>query len=125
MEYTIENISDWVNELNNRPSFSKYRAYSILCKNRAIENRSNEILRELGLYDSLGCKQVTQITEDMAVVCYTDTHKKTLYVPYVRGKKSFEYFNNLESALVAAVCLKQTGTTDAVKYVAKLMEVST
>lgn len=123
MSYTLENIREWTYELSKNSSFVQYRAYCIIEIHNDRRKQEEEILRVCGLSDRIGGKQVTIIKEDLAVVCYTDTKNNIYYIPYSSGKPSFEWFRNFESALLAAVCLQQTGLTDAVKYAAKILEV--
>ena len=123
MTFTLDNISEWVKDLSTKHSIHQYRVHCIVEAHKHTQEYHNQIVEELGLKDRIGSKQVTEVGEELAVVCYTDNQNRIYYIPYAVGKNTYEWFPNFESALVAAICLLKTGSTDAVKYAAKLLEI--
>lgn len=123
MTYTLDNISEWVKDLSTKHSIHQYRVHCIVEAYNHTQEYHNRIVEELGLKDRTGSKQVTEVGEELAVVCYTDSQNRIYYIPYAEGKKTYEWFPNFESALLAAVSLQQTNDTAAVKYAAKILEV--
>lgn len=124
MSYTLDNITEWTADLSTKHPIVQYRVYCLLTSDRLRREHEKEIIEACGVEDRIGSKEVTTITDELAVVCYTDNKNRVYYIPYAAGKKSFEWFPNFESALLAAVSLQQTNDTAAVKYAAKILEVS-
>ena len=123
MSYTLDNITEWTADLTTKHPVAQYRVYCLVSCDKMRRDHEKEIIEACSLHDRIGSKEVTIIKDDLAVVCYTDNKNRIYYIPYAEGKKSFEWFSNFESALIAALCLQQTGDTTAVKYAAKIMEV--
>lgn len=123
MSYTLDNITEWTAELSTKHRVAQYRVYCLVTSDKLRRDHEKEIIEACGLDTLIGSKEVTIIKDDLAVVCYTDNKNRIYYIPYVEGKKFFEWFPNFESALLAAVCIQQTNDTAAVKYAAKILEV--
>ena len=123
MSYTLDNITEWTADLSTKHPVVQYRVYCLLTSDKLRREHEQEILEACGIKDRIGSKEVTIIKDDLAVVCYTDNQNRIYYIPYSDGKKSFEWFPNFESALLAAISLQQTNDTAAVKYAAKILEV--
>ena len=125
MSYTLDNISEWVKDLSTKSSFVQYRAYCLVDSVNNLNKFKNDIIDWCGLKDRPGCKEVTVISDELAIVQYTDTKNQNYYIPYVEGHKSCEWFLSFDFALLAALSLKHTGDTAATTYAARVLEVST
>lgn len=125
MSYTPDNISQWIEDLSTKSPYVQYRAYCAVDSVNNFNKFKDFIIECCGLKDRLGCKDVTVINDDLAIVHYTDTKNQNYYIPYVDGHKSCEWFLSFDFALLAALSLKHTSDTTAATYAAKVLEVST
>jgi hypothetical protein len=71
-----------------------------------------------------GCKSVTIINDDMAIVTYTSLKKETLHIPVVKGKLSYTWFTTFEGAMLGAISILTTGDVYAAKYAGKVLDVN-
>lgn len=125
MEYTIDNINQWVAELSEKPKITQFLTYAQVVRDEERRNAEKVILHAFVKNDGYhpGAKDVTIINDDMAIITFTSTKNETHYVPIVNGKASYVWFNTFEGALLGAISILKTGNVDAVKYAGKLLEV--
>lgn len=124
-EYTLENISEWMKDLESKSKFSQFRVYSILSRHDENCVKQNHIIESAGLNNRFGGKQVHCVSEDLAVIEYQDSRsKETYFIPYVEDHPhSSEWFVSFDRALLAAISLKYTHSVDGGKFAAKMLEV--
>ena len=124
MEYTYDNIEQWVTELAEKPKMTQFHTYARVVRDQERQEAERAILDKFDKNNSwFGSKEVTIINEDMAIITFKSTKNETHYIPVVQNKPSYVWFATFEGALLGAISIKKTGSVDAAKYAAKLLEV--
>ena len=124
MEYTYDNINQWVAELSEKPNITQLHTYARVVRDQERQEAERAILDKFDKNNSwLGSKEVTIINEDMAIITFKSTKNETYYIPVVQNKPSYVWFTTFEGALLGAISILKTGETDAAKYAGKVLEV--
>lgn len=128
MEYTFDNIGQWVAELAEKPKMTQFHTYARVVRDQERQEAERAILDKFDKNNAYhGAKDVVMLNEDMALVIYTAssglTKGETKYIPVVKGKPSIWWFTTFESALIGAISILKTGDAEAAKYAAKVLEV--
>lgn len=123
MEYTFDNIGEWVANLATKPKAAQFRTYAQVERDNERGRAAQAILNKFDPRNNHhGAKDVTIINDDMAIVTFTDLKSKTYYIPVV-GDTSHLWFSTFEGALLGALSLLKTGGYEAAKYAGKVLDV--
>ena len=125
MEYTFDNIGEWVAELAEKPKMTQFHTYARVVRDLERQETERAILAQFDKNNAwFGAKAVTIINDDMAIITYTSCKKdETHYIPVVHGKCHYMWFTTFEGALLGAISILKTGDVNAAKYAAKILEV--
>lgn len=123
MEYNYDNIGQWVADLAEKPKMTQYHTYARVIRDKERQDAERAILDKFDNSLMHGAKDVTIINDDIAIVTFTSTKNETYYVPVVKGKPTHQWFTTFESALLGALSFLKTGSMDAAKYAAKVLDV--
>ena len=128
MEYTFDNINQWVADLAEKPKMTQFHTYARVMRDKERQEAEKVILDKFDKNNTYhGAKSVTIINEDIAIIEFTSSVSlnkgETHYIPVVKEKTASWWFATFEAALLAAIGILKTGNVDAAKYAAKLLEV--
>lgn len=128
MEYTFDNIGEWVADLAKKPKMTQFHTYVRVLLDKERQEAEKAILNKFDKNNAYhGAKDVVILNENMAIAIYTASSGlmkgETKYIPVVQDKNPVWWFNTFEEALLGAISILKTGDVDAAKYAAKLLEV--
>ena len=124
MEYTFDNIGQWVEELAAKPKMTQFHTYARVMRDKERQEAERAILDKFDKNNAwLGSKDVTIINDDMAIITFTSRKGETNYIPVVHKKPSHMWFTTFEGAMLGAISILKTGNVDAAKYAGKILNV--
>ena len=125
MQYTFDNINQWVEDLTTKPKAPQFHTYARVVRDNERQKAEMDIVNTFDKNNNYhGTKIVTVMNDDMAIVTYTSTKNETYYIPVVQNKASYVWFTTFEGAVLGAISILKTGDVDAAKYAGKILEVA-
>lgn len=125
MEYTLDNINQWVAELAEKPKITQFHTYARVERDKERQEAEKAIMDKFDKNNAYhGAKDVTIVNENMAIVTFTSTKGETHYIPVVQDKPATWWFSTFEGALLGAISFLKTGSADAAKYAGKVLDVA-
>lgn len=124
MGYTFETIQDFYDQIEKslNPKVRKmmvYTGYQRDEERREKEKKVSELFKESPPYHSYA----TYVTDDIYVLTSNKRGNIIGYMPYVTGMKFQRImFDTFDKALLAAICIKYSGETDAAGYIFKMID---
>lgn len=123
MEYTLDNIGEWIRELSTKPKMTQFHTYARVMRDKERQDAERAILDKFNDAYRTGYKDVTIINDDMAIITFRSTKNETHYIPVVNSKPSYVWFTTFEGALLGAISILKTGDVDAAKYAGKIFDI--
>lgn len=124
MEYTFDNIGEWVAELATKPKVTQFYTYARTLRDKERQEAERAILDKFDKNNTwVGSKDVTVINDDMAIITFASIKGETYYIPVIHGIPSHMWFYTFEGALLGAISILKTGATEAARYAAKVLDV--
>ena len=124
MEYTLNNIQNFYDQIDKtlNPKVTKmlvYAGYQRDKERREKEKKVSELFKESLPYHSY----TTYVTDDIYVLTRNKKGNIIGYMPYVAGMRFQKImFDTFDKALLAAICIKYSGETDAAGYIFKMID---
>lgn len=124
MEYTFDNIGQWVEELATKPKITQFHTYARVVRDQERQEAERIILDKFDKNNTWhGSKDVTIINNDIGIVTFKSTKNEMYHIPVVQGNPSYVWFTTFEGAILAAISILKTGCVDAAKYAGKILGV--
>ena len=124
MEYTLDNIGQWVAELAEKPKITQFHTYARILRDKERQEAEKAILDKFDKNNAwFGAKDVTIINDSIAVITFTSRKSETHYIPVVHGNPSNMWFKTFEGAMLGTISILKTGDPEAAQYAAKLLDV--
>ena len=123
MEYTFDNICQWVEELAEKPKMTQFHTYARLMRDKERQDAERAILEKANSDYMRGNKEVTILNNDMAIIAYTKHGEETRYMPVVQDRPAVYWFATFEGAMLGAISLLKNGDVRAATYAAKVLDV--
>lgn len=119
---TIEDINQFFNEAN---AFTKAQIYGMAYQQSLIREKENLLRKRYEKDDYYKVEEYFIINDDYQIVqikSKSDNFTKNIYDVFVNYKPINETTEQFATALLSAICYKQTHTTYASIYMAKLID---
>ncbi len=126
MDYTFDNIGEWVADLATKTKATQFHTYARILRDKERQGAQQAILNKANSDYMRGAKDVVILNDDMAIIAFTPfdaQNNQTRYMPVVQDKPAVYWFTTFEGALLGAISILKTGDPEAAKYAAKVLEV--
>ena len=119
MTYTIDNINEFFDDLNNslNPKVSKMMVYSGYMRDEKLKAKCYEATKNY----TYGCYFGHYVSDDIIIVQEIKGKDTLGWYVYVNGEASYRRWITFEQALLCAVSIKLTGREDATEWMWKLV----